>query len=259
MTEYLIFKSVDFEYSKEDFIKALIATYNNKDYEQYEEFNKEFSIDYLNNININYIRYTTQERQAIYNETETKTEQGLIFKTRTLDKYVDKIINNVLYFIDDTKLINFIHNHEYNEDENYKNKSSQKFNSFKHIEFISLIKMDLSSFISFDSLNNILKINGHSPGEIVSKYCIDNNHDIQCIMSNEVIRDSNFHNGHLSEYSYNLLTFNLKEYNNIVMNKIFSNEELNKDLKNNLNKYIIFSLSSIFPEELKVIYNTFNI
>ena len=108
-----------FEYSKEDFIKALITTYNNEDYEQqYEEFQKEFSIDYLNNININYIRYTTQKRQAIYTETVIKNEQGLIFITKTLDKYVDKVINNILYFIDDTKLINFIHNHEYNEDKN---------------------------------------------------------------------------------------------------------------------------------------------
>lgn len=255
LKEYLIFKSVDFEYSKEDFIKALITTYNNKDYEQYEEFNKEFSIDYLNNININYIRYIINKKEPVYNKIIN--EQG--WTTCFLDKYVDKVINNVLYFIDDTKLINFIHNHEYNEDEKYKNKSSQKFNSFKHIEFIGLIKIDLPYFISFDSLNNILKIDGHGLGEIVSKYCIDNNHDIQCIMSNEVIRDSNFNKGYLTEYDHNFLTFNLKEYNNIVMNKIFNNEELNKDLKNNLNKYIIFSLSSIFPEELKVIYNTFNI
>ena len=115
--------------------------------------------------------------------------------------------------------------------------------------------MDLPSFISFDNLNNILKIDEHYPGEFVSEYCIDNNHDIQCIMSNNVYRNCNFYKGRQLDYYYYLLTFNLKEYNNIVMNEIFNNEELNKDLKNYLNKYIIFSLSSIFPEELKVIYD----
>ena len=251
MKEYLIFKSVDFEYSKEDFIKALIATYNNKNYEQYEEFNKEFSIDYLNNININYIKYIINKREPVY--IETKNEQGWIF--RTLDKYVDKVINNILYFIDDTKLINFIHKHEYNEDKNYNNKSSQKFNSFEHIKFIGLIKMNLPSFISFDSLNNILKIDEYYPGHFVFKYCVDNDHDIQCVMNNNALRNCDFYKGSQLDYDYYLLTFNLKEYNNIVMNKIFNNEELNKDLKNNLNKYIIFNLSSIFPEKLEVIYN----
>ena len=254
MKEYIVFKSVDFEYSKEDFIKSLIATYNNKDYEQYEEFNKEFSTDYLNNINISYIRYITNKKERAYTETRT-IKKGCTFITKTFDKYNDNVINNVLYFIDDTKLINFIYNNEYNKEKNYNNKSSQKFNSFKHIEFIGLIKMDLPSFISFNSLNNILKINRCCPGEFVSNYCNNNNHDIQCIMSNDVYRNCNFYKGYQLDYYYYLLTFNLKEYNNIVMNVIFNNEELNKDLKNNLNKYIIFSLYSIFPEELKVIYN----
>lgn len=74
-------------------------------------------------------------------------------------------------------------------------------------------------------------------------------------MNNNALRNCNFYKGNQLDYNYYLLTFNLKEYNNIVMNKIFNNEELNKDLKNNLNKYIIISLSSIFPEEIKVIYN----
>lgn len=118
---------------------------------------------------------------------------------------------------------------------------------FNNIKYITYIMFNKPKFITYRDLYKIFNIIKCNPS--IYNYYNNRDHTLQYI-SEDI--------GLFTEYSYIFLEFNIKNYNKIIYNKIFDlySDEIIK-LKNNLKKYIIIDLSSIFPKEgsFMVIYS----
>ena len=189
------------------------------------------------------------------NEVFTNEEDDS--KNKLLQKFSKDYLNNLnfykinkdVYLNDDENFVNFLYENDYICEDFQSNPCNTLF---KVIDVIFYTKINIPSFLSYNDLYGLIDIDEYYIGSISENYFCNNNHKKQYIINDDC--DIDFEKGHDLDYNYFALEFNIKKYNEIIINKIINLENLKNDLQNNLNKYIICDLSTLFSTSLKCIY-----
>ena len=217
----------------------------------------------LNKKQLNQSEIITDFQSVIINDfifryiNEVKKKKKDDSKNKLLQKFSKDYLNNLnfykinknVYLNDDEKFVNFIYENDY-ICKGFESNPCNKL--FKVIDAIFCSKINILSFLSYNDLYRLIDIDEYYIGSISKDYFCNNSHNIQYIINDDC--DIDFEKGLELDYNYYALQFNIKKYNKIIINKIINSEDLKNDLQNNLNKYIICDLSTLFSTSLKGIY-----